>query len=64
MYNPQVEAISPTLPADDSKSELSSVQSSKEELLQSINRVDREIGKVEMQISKLQKKQVSKVLGR
>ncbi|XP_069134563.1 nuclear receptor corepressor 1-like [Argopecten irradians] len=51
-YNPQVEAISPTLPADESNS-----RSSKDELLQAISRVDREISKVEQQILKLQKKQ-------
>ena len=57
MYNPQVEAISPTLPTED-KSELSTMRSSKDELLQSISKVDREISKVEQQITKLKKKQV------
>ena len=56
-YNPQVEAISPTLPADEAKPGLQ-MRSSKDELLQAIGRVDREISKVESQISKLQKKQV------
>ncbi|ELU09203.1 hypothetical protein CAPTEDRAFT_73417, partial [Capitella teleta] len=52
MYNPQVEAISPTLPSDD-KDE----KSSKDELLQSINTMDREIAKLESQINKLQRTQ-------
>ncbi|XP_046570749.1 LOW QUALITY PROTEIN: uncharacterized protein LOC124278997 [Haliotis rubra] len=50
-YNPQVEAISPTLPPEDSAS-----KTFKEELLQGISRVDREITKVEQNIMKLKKK--------
>jgi nuclear receptor co-repressor 1 len=52
MYNPQVEAISPTLPSED-KDE----KSSKDELLASIGTMDREIAKLETQISKLQRTQ-------
>ena len=54
LYNPQVEAISPTLPPDDT----SNNRSSKDELLQAISKMDREISKVETQMQKLQKKQV------
>ena len=52
MYNPQVEAISPTLPSED-KDE----KSSKDELLQNINNMDREITKLESTISKLKRTQ-------
>ncbi|XP_062612338.1 nuclear receptor corepressor 2-like isoform X1 [Saccostrea cucullata] len=50
-YNPQVEAISPTLPPDETS------QSSKDQLLQAISKVDREISKVDRDIHKLKKKQ-------
>ncbi len=53
-YNPQVEAISPTLPSEDPE-----VKSSKDELLTNINKVDKEITKLEAQIQKLKRKQVS-----
>jgi len=51
-YNPQVEAISPTLPAEDDN------KTSKEDLLQAITKVDREIQKAVSQITKLKKTQV------
>jgi len=54
-YNPQVEAISPTLPSETLRDE-SPLRSTKEELLQQIARVDREIAKTESQIAKLKKK--------
>jgi len=54
-YNPQVEAISPTLPNDEARDV---IKQSKDELLQSINRADREIGIVEQNLKKLQAKQV------
>ncbi len=57
-YNPQVEAISPTLPGEDTRAELSSVKSSKNEVLGQITKVDHEIGIAEGQISKLRKKMV------
>ncbi|CAG7829944.1 unnamed protein product [Allacma fusca] len=56
-YNPQVEAISPTLPSESLRDE-SPLRSTKEELLQQIARVDREIAKTESQIAKLKKKKV------
>ncbi|KAL3856873.1 hypothetical protein ACJMK2_011584, partial [Sinanodonta woodiana] len=52
-YNPQVEAISPTLPPE----ETNKASKVKDELLLGISRVDREIGIVEQQIMKLKKKQ-------
>jgi len=55
-YNPQVEAISPTLPNDELRDE---IKQSKDELLQSINRIDREIAKNDQAISKLRLKQVN-----
>ena len=58
-YNPQVEAISPTLPNDEAHDV---IKQSKEELLQSINRADREIGIVEQNLKKLQVKQVKLVM--
>ena len=60
-YNPQVEAISPTPPFEE-KVELPGTRSSKDELLQSIAKVDREIAKVESQITKLKKKQVGCII--
>ena len=54
-YNPQVEAISPTLPNDEARDV---IKQSKDELLQNINRADREIGIVEQNLKKLQAKQV------
>lgn len=59
-YNPQVEAISPTLPTD-SLQEDASYRSTKDELLQQIGKVDREIAKAESQILKLKKKQVGRI---
>lgn len=55
-YNPQVEAISPTLPPDETS------QSSKDQLLQAISKVDREISKVDKDIQKLKKKQVWQIM--
>ncbi|XP_023222534.1 nuclear receptor corepressor 1-like [Centruroides sculpturatus] len=55
-YTPQVEAISPTLPTDELQQDLSPHRSSKDELLQAINRIDREINQVETQTSKLKKR--------
>jgi len=57
-YNPQVEAISPTLPNDEARDV---IKQSKEELLQNINRADREIGIAEQNLKKLQAKQVNDV---
>jgi len=50
-----VEAISPTLPNDEARDV---IKQSKDELLQNINRADREIGIVEQNLKKLQAKQV------
>ena len=50
-----MEAISPTLPNDEARDV---IKQSKEELLTSINRADREIGIVEQNLKKLQAKQV------
>ncbi|XP_022245762.1 uncharacterized protein LOC106462725 isoform X3 [Limulus polyphemus] len=58
IYNPQVEAISPTLPGEDSRISLSPQRTSKDELLQSINKIDREIAQVEHQVTNLRKKQL------
>ena len=52
-YTPQVEAISPTLPTEDSSN-----RQFKEELLQNISKKDGEITAVEAQIAKLRKKEV------
>ena len=49
-----MEAISPTLPNDEARDV---IKQSKDELLQSINRADREIGIVEQNLKKLQAKQ-------
>lgn len=57
-YNPQVEAISPTLPNEESRQDVSPFKSTKDELLANINRIDREISQTEAQISKLTKRQV------
>jgi len=54
-----VEAISPSLPNDEARDV---IKQSKEELLQSINRADREIGIVEQNLKKLQAKQVNSVV--
>lgn len=56
-YNPQVEAISPTLPSESIRDE-SPLRSTKDDLLVNIARVDREIAKTESQIAKLKKKKV------
>lgn len=55
-YNPQVEAISPTLP-DHHIQEDQAFKTTKDDLLQQISKVDREIAKAESQISILKKKQ-------
>ncbi|BES90852.1 SANT [Nesidiocoris tenuis] len=55
VYTPQVEAISPTLPTEILQDE--SFRSTKDELLHGISKVDREITKTELQISKLMRKQ-------
>jgi nuclear receptor co-repressor 1 len=55
-YNPQVEAISPTLPPD-SMQEDAAFRATKDDLLQQIAKVDREIAKAESEIAKLKKKQ-------
>ncbi|CAH1800389.1 unnamed protein product [Owenia fusiformis] len=54
-YTPQVEAISPT--PDDQKIEIAAMKASKEELINSISRIDREIGKSETSIANFKKKQ-------
>lgn len=56
-YNPQVEAISPTLPSE-ALQEDANFRSTKDDLLHGIAKVDREITKTELQISKLKRKQV------
>ncbi|CAG2100531.1 unnamed protein product [Medioppia subpectinata] len=56
-YTPQVEAISPTLPNDDNRQDLSPFKTTKDELLQNINKIDREIMQTETQLTKLRKKQ-------
>ena len=50
-YTPQVEAISPTLPTEDSSN-----RQFKEELLANISKKDGEISTMETQIAKLKKK--------
>lgn len=57
-YTPQVEAISPTLPNEETPQD-SPLKSSRDYLLQNINRLDREISQAEAQIGKLKRKQVS-----
>ncbi|XP_022250100.1 nuclear receptor corepressor 1-like isoform X2 [Limulus polyphemus] len=56
MYNPQVEAISPT-PPEDTRFLVSPQRSSKDDVLQSINRINREIVQLDQQVTNLQKKQ-------
>ena len=58
VYTPQVEAISPTLPDQDSRQELSPFKATRDELYQNINRIEREISEAETQIAKLKRKQV------
>ena len=53
-----MEAISPTLPNEDLRQDLSPFKSTKDDLVQNINRIDREISEAETQIAKLRKKQV------
>ncbi|XP_063926302.1 nuclear receptor corepressor 1 isoform X4 [Zophobas morio] len=55
-YNPQVEAISPTLP-DHLQQEEQTFRTTKDELIQQIGKVDREIAKAESQIAILKKKE-------
>lgn len=60
-YNPRVEAISPTLPCEETQPDYNSTfRTSKDELLQNIDKIDREISQTETQISELRerKKQV------
>lgn len=56
MYNPQVEAISPTFP-DQNTQDDQAFRTTKDELIQQIGKVDREIAKAESQIAILKKKQ-------
>lgn len=51
-----MEAISPTLPSDAMQAD-ADFRATKDELLQQIGKVDREIAKAESEISKLKKKQ-------
>lgn len=55
-YNPQVEAISPTFPEQISQED-QAFKTTKDELIQQISKVDREILKAEQQIVILKKKQ-------
>nr|CAI5870439.1 unnamed protein product [Callosobruchus analis] len=55
-YNPQVEAISPTLPEQLAPDD-QAFRTTKDELIQQIGKVDREIAKAESQIAILKKKQ-------
>nr|CAD7201528.1 unnamed protein product [Timema douglasi] len=55
-YNPEVENISPTIPPDPIVPEDAAFRTTKDELLQQISKVDREILKAETQISNLKKK--------
>ena len=59
-YTPQVEAISPTLPPEEKLEEMGGVKTSKakDDLLQNINRIDKELAKLEQKVSQLKKKQV------
>ncbi|GFR30810.1 nuclear receptor corepressor 1 [Trichonephila clavata] len=56
-YTPQVEAISPTLPSEEGRCE-SPMRLMKENILQGINKIDKEINQLESQVSKLQKKKL------
>jgi len=55
-YKPQVEAISPTLPVDNALE--NQIRHSRDELVQNIHRVDREITNMDHSIEKLKRKQV------
>lgn len=55
VYTPQTEAISPTLPEPNTQED-AAFKSTKDDLLQQIAKVDREIAKRESQISILRKK--------
>ncbi|KAI1292019.1 Nuclear receptor corepressor 1 [Halotydeus destructor] len=55
-YTPQVEAISPTLPNEETRQD-SPLKASKEYLLTNLSKLDREIQQAESQIAKLRKKQ-------
>lgn len=57
-YAPQVEAISPTPPDDESRQESSPSKSSKDECLKDIEIIDREISQTQARIMQLKKKQV------
>ena len=61
-YTPQVEAISPTLPPDERADEPAQVKQCKDELVLSINRMDKEISQLDAQIVALKKKRVSYAL--
>ena len=56
-YKPQVEAISPTLPADDAHG--NEIRHSIDELVSQIHRVDRDIQSISNNIEKLKRKQVN-----
>lgn len=56
-YKPQVEAISPTLPVDNALE--NQIRHSRDELVQNIHRIDREITNMDNTIEKLKRKQVS-----
>lgn len=53
-YTPQTEAISPTLPEPNTQED--ALRSTKDELLQQIGKVDREIAKRENQLNMLRKR--------
>lgn len=54
-YNPQTEAISPTLPEPNTQED-AQFRSTKDDLLQQIGKVDREIAKRENQLNNLRKR--------
>ena len=58
-YKPQVEAISPTLPVDNALE--NQIRHSRDELVQNIHRIDREITNMDHNIEKLKRKQVGRV---